>query len=652
MNDDDSPHIANRQAVIAALLAALPNDRTIALRTPLYKQTLYGNGAPFDENDALNNSTAYTGSDLARLAHHNDCFLASDTDFGTYSIDPSTRAMEQSYLAADTRFLPMGGETCALNIPRSDCASEGGAADNELAQFHWSYLNKNYNTDVLSRWDSLSGGPGNCYGAIKRQLGYRFQLIDAHIDASVRQGCDFNFNLRLINQGYAAPYNPRRVDLILENTLTNARYTIAMPNQNPQFWLAQSDYHALYNTDTITINETLGISKDVPAGNYNLYLHLPDPTTHLYEQPAYAIRLANDATWQAATGFNDLQYTIKVIASDCEVPYDGTQYRVPYGCYIGNSLALSTDTLDCNESLEIIQASFSLVNQHIQWVLSDTPISDLSDTNNAILLGTGASLAIANYCDTLALGTYYFTPFIQSDNCGSLGTSTAITFINKRIFKAKVWLQAPYIPSFGAMTNTLQNNNLFPLQQPYNVSPWYYGGTEYVATTNDLPPYTSDWLLIEALDTNNIIQQQRAVFLRNDGQLIDTDGKEGIYFDQLLSNQPYYFIIRHRNHLAIKSNVPLYLNSSTTYDFSNPSNIDNGNTQLASIGFGVYAMYSGDADGNGIISLSDFNTYLSTAGASNTYTIADFNLDGNVTVVDYNDYKPNASIIGITAVRY
>ena len=41
---------------------------------------------------------------------HNDCFLASDTDFGTYT----NKEEELSYMAQDNLFCVQGGETCAL----------------------------------------------------------------------------------------------------------------------------------------------------------------------------------------------------------------------------------------------------------------------------------------------------------------------------------------------------------------------------------------------------------------------------------------------------------------------------------------------------------------------------------------------------------
>ena len=51
-------------------------------------------------------------TDLCPLTgHHNDCFLASSLDRGTYI----NRSLEYPYLKDDTKYTVMGGETCSLS---------------------------------------------------------------------------------------------------------------------------------------------------------------------------------------------------------------------------------------------------------------------------------------------------------------------------------------------------------------------------------------------------------------------------------------------------------------------------------------------------------------------------------------------------------
>jgi hypothetical protein len=110
---------ANRKAVTDKLLSVVPSTRMVQLRTPKFKRTMYST-SPVQPGDA------YNGMTLSRIGHHNDCFLASPDDYGTYE-NPS---VEYPYLQSDTTYVAMGGETCGVNAPRSQCPT----ATTELAQ--------------------------------------------------------------------------------------------------------------------------------------------------------------------------------------------------------------------------------------------------------------------------------------------------------------------------------------------------------------------------------------------------------------------------------------------------------------------------------------------------------------------------------------
>ena len=63
-------------------------------------------------------------------------------------------------------------------------------------------------------------------------------------------------------------------------------------------------------------------------------------------------------------------------------------------------------------------------------------------------------------------------------------------------------------------------------------------------------------------------------------------------------------------------------------------------------------MINGDIDGNGIISVADFNHFQNQLAVINSYVISDINLDGNVTIEDFNLYIQNSSKIGLNIIRY
>ena len=52
---------------------------------------------------------------------------------------------------------------------------------------------------------------------IKKNLGYRFVLIDGTYTDQAQPGQIISIDINLENKGYAAPFNPRPVEIILRN---------------------------------------------------------------------------------------------------------------------------------------------------------------------------------------------------------------------------------------------------------------------------------------------------------------------------------------------------------------------------------------------------------------------------------------------------
>ena len=281
-----SADYADRKQVAEAILAALPKSRMIQVRTPTLKQKMYSTTTP------LSTSQAFDGSSISRIGQHNDCFLASADDYGTYA----DISKEYPYLQQESRFLPMGGETCAVNKPRSNCPT----ALNETSMFHWTYLNLDYNPDVINGFINQ-----NCFKLIQNNLGYRFQLISGTFPQLVKKtanGTGFSFTLKILNKGFASLLNKRTVFLIFRNIATN--YTCSS--------ILATDPRKWESNVTQTITENITISSIVPAGNYSLFLQLPDLNASLSSRSEYSIRLANANVWETKTGFNSLGLNITI----------------------------------------------------------------------------------------------------------------------------------------------------------------------------------------------------------------------------------------------------------------------------------------------------------------------------------------------------
>ena len=288
----------SRRAVTFALLDAIPEKRNVVVRTPDYKRKI------FEVNDPLDSTQAFSGIRQSRVGAHNDCFVSDATDMGTYLWNDVEG--DKDYLNQDNRYVPQGGETCC------DCGYAG--CENsliDLARMHWSVINKDYHPDVIARW--INEG---CMDEIKRRLGYRLELQQAIISDSIKPSGTFNLDFQIANYGFASPFNPRNLEIILRNTENDQRYRL-ITESDPRFWTAG---------DTSYVNITAGIPADMPEGSYSAFLFLADPENRLHDNPDYAIRLANQDLWEDSTGYNSLNHEVVISNTAGGETYTGTNF--------------------------------------------------------------------------------------------------------------------------------------------------------------------------------------------------------------------------------------------------------------------------------------------------------------------------------------
>jgi hypothetical protein len=289
-----------RKSVVTRLLDALPANRMIALRYPMLKQKMFGRLTPITAGEAFQNTP------LARLGVHNDAFLNSYGDSGTFPTQEPERSAVQAYLQAESLYLTMGGE---VNQPEAGAPSRACTnAVNEMALYHWSYINTDYYKPTLRSWKSNGciHNTSNIAGSILDRLGYRLVLKRGVYPTTARPGGNLTVRIELMNEGFAAPYNPRDLFLVLHNTSTGVIHKAKLPD-DPRYWLANGQTHVIARTVTLPTN--------LVAGTYTLALHLADPNTGLSSRPQYAIRLANANLWRTTSGWNDLSHSVTVSTS-------------------------------------------------------------------------------------------------------------------------------------------------------------------------------------------------------------------------------------------------------------------------------------------------------------------------------------------------
>lgn len=209
----------------------------------------------------------------------------------------------------------------------------------------------------------------------------------------------------------------------------------------------------------------------------------------------------------------------------------------------------------------------------------------------------------------------------------------------------KVFLEGPYID--GQMKTLLNFNGYIPKTQPYNLSPWNYSGNESVST---IPQNIVDWILVELrseLSPSSVVERQ-AAFLRTDGSITALDGVSPLKFSSDLTGA-YYIVVKHRNHLSVMSSHQVQLNNSTIqYDFTTSEDKAYGENSMVNLGDGVFGMYGGDSDGNGIIDeqdVIDVSQKLFNSG----YLEEDSDMNSPVNVLDYK--LPNLNMSKSTKVQ-
>jgi len=198
----------------------------------------------------------------------------------------------------------------------------------------------------------------------------------------------------------------------------------------------------------------------------------------------------------------------------------------------------------------------------------------------------------------------------------------------------KAFLQGPYDTASQTMRTDLLTGNYLPSDQPYDDLPWDYSGSESVSL---FPEDVVDWIFVELRRDDplgtSIDEQRCAGFIKNNGHIVDMDGSSPLSFNQPIGD--YYIVVRHRNHLAIMSAVPISLRNATTacWDFTTGQSQAYGIDAMIDLGSDIYGMISGDTNNSGIVTNADKTLIINNMNNVG-YHNADTNISGIITNAD------------------
>jgi hypothetical protein len=315
-HDADDPTLLTmpkKGQILNKLLSVLPADRMVSLRYAKDKREIY-------DQTPITLTNAHNGTNKSRIGHENDSFGSNAIDYGTYYFGEGAGQapdieLVKTYLEQENNFVPQGGETSGLCgllesdtvYHKCDYALQTMQRLKYTSISHYELFDINAPCNTISIWAN-----GGCEPEMRRKLGYRFRLVDATIPASINSNNNFQMNFKVANDGWANPINPRGMQIVLRNTITNVEYFIPINdgistqtdrNLDPRFWAS--------GTSTI-VNINKPLPTNIPSGNYTVLLHLFAPETSIKNRPEYAIRLANNNIWESTTGYNNLLASINI----------------------------------------------------------------------------------------------------------------------------------------------------------------------------------------------------------------------------------------------------------------------------------------------------------------------------------------------------
>ena len=281
---------ANKKEIAQALLAALPANRQLNLRYPYDLIKWYG--TPASAEDFANNS------EKARIGIHNDCYLASIDDTGTYQPRrDQTIEAQRMFTRQHVQYTSFGGETCA---PVANARTTCSDILREGKEFRLAYLNYDYHETFIDGWTKEG-----CMADVQKNIGYRIELSQFQISSQANASGSLKWALKLSNQGWARPINPRNI-VVRFTSSSGSSKDVVLENTN----LRTLDSGASAQWEgTLTL-------PNLSAGEYSVSLGAPDPDARLANNTRFSLRFANadsgNVQWNLKTGFLDTGLKVSV----------------------------------------------------------------------------------------------------------------------------------------------------------------------------------------------------------------------------------------------------------------------------------------------------------------------------------------------------
>lgn len=208
---------------LAVRLADVTEESTyLAVRTPAQWRVIT------QQTDSVGELSANRLS--GRVGLFNDGMLGNESDYGTYGTKSAEEAGELGYWKREEELnfqeqickrVPNGGEVIIDNS-----YNDFDNAVKDLSSMHVTYLNRDYDRNVLEKWKNTVVHEEGCFDGMdgltymERHLGYRLLITDVVLAHNFPDR-HFSVDVSLKNVGFAPLYKEHQVKLYLYNKEKN-----------------------------------------------------------------------------------------------------------------------------------------------------------------------------------------------------------------------------------------------------------------------------------------------------------------------------------------------------------------------------------------------------------------------------------------------
>jgi len=263
LTEDESADTIVRNSVLSTLLQSLVPSIPVDVRRPRFIR-----------------EAARAGIDVSRLGIHNDALLSTEDDMGTYDDPAFNRQAEFNWIRQDLGAKISGGE-----MPLLGPFSQFENALDELNELHISYLNHEYNKDVLKSWAKSKFNQQTALSYIESHLGYRLFLKEVAMPEKVNPNSVLNFKLSVLNTGYAAPPSNYTMEIAI------------MYDQKVTFYPIEGlKPNSLLSNELITFDALANTPNDLVGLPFKIGLRIRPAEDTIKIDLNYIIELSNKST--------------------------------------------------------------------------------------------------------------------------------------------------------------------------------------------------------------------------------------------------------------------------------------------------------------------------------------------------------------------